>query len=253
MKRIPIDGDYVYGAISLQAHRDGIQPWRFPHSEHALYATFGEITTKADKPSGVRIRFETNSQMVELEADFDVSEEPNSYLCLSCNNEILALQKVNSNESTWRFELPESGMCAYEIWLPVFATAKLRSLCVEEGFSLMPTEDARLKWLTYGSSITLCRSSENPCLTWPSVAARKHELNLTSMGYGGECHLDSNIGRAMRDCDADIITMKLGINVYGNSSLNSRTFCAAVIGMVQIIREKHPRTPHWAYYPYLCL
>jgi len=37
--------------------------------------------------------------------------------------------------------------------------------------------------------------------------------------------------------------MKVGINIYGSGSLNERTFRAAIIGFVQIIREKHPDTP----------
>jgi hypothetical protein len=35
----------------------------------------------------------------------------------------------------------------------------------------------------------------------------------------------------------------VGINVYGASSLNLRTFRPAIIGFVQIIRERHPDVP----------
>ena len=45
-------------------------------------------------------------------------------------------------------------------------------------------EDARPKWVTYGSSITHCRTAESPSQTWPGVAARQSGLNLTCLGYG---------------------------------------------------------------------
>jgi lysophospholipase L1-like esterase len=35
----------------------------------------------------------------------------------------------------------------------------------------------------------------------------------------------------------------LGINIYGNASLNERTFAPGIIGFIKIIREKHPDTP----------
>ena len=37
--------------------------------------------------------------------------------------------------------------------------------------------------------------------------------------------------------------MKVGINIYGSDSLSVRTFQSAIIGFVQIVREKHPDTP----------
>ena len=37
--------------------------------------------------------------------------------------------------------------------------------------------------------------------------------------------------------------MKVGINIQGSQSLNARTFKAAIIGFVSIVREKHPETP----------
>ena len=37
--------------------------------------------------------------------------------------------------------------------------------------------------------------------------------------------------------------MKVGINIYGSNSLSDRTFQSAIIGFVQVVREKHPETP----------
>ena len=47
----------------------------------------------------------------------------------------------------------------------------------------------------------------------------------------------------MRDLPANIITMKLGINIMGAGSLSERSYQPAVIGIVRTVRQKHPRTP----------
>ena len=51
------------------------------------------------------------------------------------------------------------------------------------------------------------------------------------------------VARMMRDMPADFLSMKVGINIYGSGSLSERTFQSAIIGFVQIVREKHPETP----------
>ena len=114
---------------------------------------------------------------------------------------------------------------------------------MSHGASISPYADTRPGWVTYGSSITHCRTAEGPSFTWPAVAARKHGLNLTCLGYGGNCHLEPMIARMIRELPADFLSMKVGINIYGSCSLNVRTFQSAIIGFVQIVREKHPNTP----------
>ncbi|GHC04585.1 hypothetical protein GCM10007047_21790 [Cerasicoccus arenae] len=51
------------------------------------------------------------------------------------------------------------------------------------------------------------------------------------------------VARMIRDLKADIITLKLGINVYGSGSLNSRTLMHNVICFIVFVRETHQNTP----------
>ena len=80
-------------------------------------------------------------------------------------------------------------------------------------------------------------------MTWPAIVARERGLDLTCLGYGGNCHLEPMIAMMIRDLPADLISMKVGINIYGAASLSPRTFRAALIGFVRILREGHPDTP----------
>ena len=72
--------------------------------------------------------------------------------------------------------------------------------------------------------------------------ARRFDLNLLSLGFGGDCHLDPMVAMLIRDLPADYISLKLGINTVGGT-VAARTYPALVTAAVQIIREKHPHTP----------
>lgn len=67
-------------------------------------------------------------------------------------------------------------------------------------------------------------------------------LHLTSLGFGSQCHLDPMVGMVIAELPADYITLKLGINAI-SGSLTGRTYPAAAVGLVQIIRQRHPDTP----------
>ena len=73
--------------------------------------------------------------------------------------------------------------------------------------------------------------------------ARTQGSNLTSLGFGGQCHADPMVARLIRDLPADLITVKIGINIYGSNSLSRRTFRPAVLGVIATIRDGHPDVP----------
>jgi lysophospholipase L1-like esterase len=138
-------------------------------------------------------------------------------------------------------DLPR-GIKLAELWLPHDTGIDVRELAVNEGAICRPVPASGLKWVTYGSSLTHCRRAHGSARTWPGIVARRLGLDLTSLGYGGNCCLEPMVAMMIRDLRADLITLKLGINCIGGA-LAPRTFPAAVMGMVRIIREKQPETP----------
>src|SRR5690606_5273945 len=88
-----------------------------------------------------------------------------------------------------------------------------------------------------------CRAAASPTRTWPALVARELGLDLTCLGYGGQCHLDPMVARMIRDRPADVIITCLGINVYGSGTFNRRSFLPAVIGLLSTIRDGHSNAP----------
>lgn len=142
------------------------------------------------------------------------------------------------------FEGLPAGEKKLEMWLSQKAHVRLMHWLVDEGATLaLPEADTRKRWTTYGSSITQSAAAASPSMTWPAIVSRERGLNLTCLGFSGQCHLDPLVARIIRDRDADYISICAGVNIQGGSTLNARTFPAMLAGFIRIIREKHERTP----------
>ena len=130
-----------------------------------------------------------------------------------------------------------------EIYLSQQQKVALRNVSItnEADWNAYPSE--RKKWLSYGSSITQCREAESPSKTWPAITANELDLDLTCLGFSGQCQYEPMVARTIRDTPVDFISLCAGINIYGANSYNERTFQAIIIGFINIIREKQLTVP----------
>lgn len=235
---LPRDSSLAWlGTASVEHQPQGSIPWRIDHEQRMFFAP--ELVERARMPAGVRLAFRSNSTVIA--GRFRKFEEE-AALDLCCDGKWVGSVPLRDADS-FAFEELEPEDKLIELWLPQFGCFQLQALSLDAGADLRPYANKRLRWITYGSSISQCRTAPSPTQTWPALAARKYGLNLTCLGFGGQCHLDIMIARQIRDTGADLISLCLGINIYGGGSLNPRTFGPSIIGFVQIIREKHPRTP----------
>jgi lysophospholipase L1-like esterase len=87
---------------------------------------------------------------------------------------------------------------------------------------------------------------------WPVVAARRADVALDSFALAGQCQLDLFVARTIRDLPADLISLKIGINLVNADSMRERTFVPAVHGFLDTIRDRHPGTPLLVISPIIC-
>lgn len=225
------------GVVSLQRTVEWTMPWRIPYDQCGLFHDI--LVARAAMPSGVRLAFRSDTTAI---AGSIIPVPESTQIDLVCNGTVFGSFPLSGADS-FRFEGLPVGAKLIELWLPQFGEFRLKYLELEDGSEISPAEDLRSRWITYGSSITQCRTAESPSQTWPAIVARARGLNLTSLGFGGQCHLDPMVARVMRDLPADLISMCVGINIYGGAGLGPRTFRSGIIAFVQIVREKHPDTP----------
>ena len=227
------------GAISCHRTEEWTQPWRLPYDDLALFPP-DVLRERAAMAAGVRISFHSDTTTLSGRIEQAAAESPP--IDLLCDGRLHASVELAERDAFEFRDLP-AGEKLLELWLPQYTELRLRSLEVGDGASVSPFEDRRPLWTTYGSSITHCHEAASPSRTWPAIVAREHGLNLTCLGYAGQCHLDPMIARLMRDRPADFLSIKVGINIYGAASLGLRAFRPAVIGFVEILRERHADIP----------
>ena len=107
-------------------------------------------------------------------------------------------------------------------------------------------------WLHHGSSISHGSDAASPTTTWPALAASLGGVELINLGLGGSALLDPFTARALRDTPADLISVKIGINLVNADLMRLRAFTPAVHGFLDTIREGHPTTPLLVVSPILC-
>ncbi len=226
-----------HGAVSMEQTATYSRPWRILFEQRSLY--YPMLAARGATQAGVRLAFHSSTGQV---AGRILPLAENQNLDLFVDGCFVATADL-ANQTEFRFEGLGREEKLIELWLPQRGDFALEHLQIDDDATLRPYEDRRPKWITYGSSITHCGSAHSPSKTWPAIVARERSWNLTCLGYGGQCHLDIQIARMMRDMPADYLSICAGINIYGKPTLNERTFRSSLIGFVQILREKHRETP----------
>ena len=264
----------IVGALDFDERESGIAPRRLPAWTRSQVPDGMDAMLRM--PSGVRLRFNTNAKNVGLHfLASNIAPTPEERrsinLNLECQGELWSASSHAGNtiiadaeepegyrlirgkpDTVWFNDLPEDEKTC-EIWLPHNAFVELRELVVDEGKHIRPaTVDERNRWIHYGSSISHCMEAEQPAFIWPAVAAREAGVALINLGFSGQCHLDQFVARTIGDADADIISIKVGINVINMDSMKERVFVPVLHGFLDTIRERKPTTPIILISPIFC-
>jgi len=264
-----------FGALDFDERSEGVSPRRLPAWTRLQVPQ--PMDAMLRMPSGVRMAFATDAREIRLIVQttklvtppqsprpvvFDlVIDDVHVRSSASDRGNTIYLNRADPTQ----FELVrgdayevvfgglDAGHKRCEIWLPHNAYVELRALEVEAEVSVsaLPAPD-RNRWIHYGSSISHCMEAAHPTGTWPAVAARAAGMHLDSLGFGGQCHLDPFVARTIRDADADVISIKAGINVINMDSMRERVFTPALHGFLDTIREAKPDTPIVVVSPIWC-
>ena len=139
----------------------------------------------------------------------------------------------------------------YELWLPFTDAVEILALRADAPVA-PPADRGAVRWLHHGSSISHGYRAESTTGTWPVVAALATGVALTNLAFSGSAMLDPFTARTMRDQPADLISLKVGINLVNGDVMRMRTFRPAVDGFLDTIRDGHPSTPIVVVSPIFC-
>ncbi|MFE2935529.1 lipase [Streptomyces sp. NPDC059278] len=277
MRTVPMVGGPVEirGALDLETTAAGVMPRRLPAWTKEQYQN-PSVYGVTVMPSGVRLVFRTDARTLEFEVltstgrlDTDPRPRPTGMLELLVDGALAGRQQapvgnvlrmagpgavqrlVPGKPGTVRFAGLPAGMKNVELWLPQQTPTELVALRAD-GDVLAPLPDGRRRWVHHGSSISHCIEADGPTGTWPVVAAALGGVEVINLSQAGNALLDPYVARTIRDTPADLISLKVGINIVSLSAFRLRTFGPAVHGFLDTIRDGHPDTPLLLISPVSC-
>ncbi|MBP2704190.1 lipase [Microbispora sp. RL4-1S] len=271
----PVTADILRGFLDLEATAHGLLPHRLPARARRQIPD-DQLAVAEAQPSGVRLAFRTRATAIELDtlptkrvyAGFPTP--PDGMYDLLVDGRLTAQATVPGGRvrtivdmvtqaaevhegpaGTARFTDLPVGDKNVEIWLPHTEITELIALRTDAPVEPAPDSGRRV-WLHHGSSISHGSNAAHPTGTWPALAAAQGGVELVNLGFAGSALLDPFTARAMRDAPADLISVKIGINVVNGDVMRLRAFVPAVHGFLDTIREGHPATPLLVVSPILC-
>ena len=270
----PITADLLRGALDLEHTERGVLPHRLPAWARRQIPD-GQLAMAESQPSGVRLVFRTRATAVELDvvatkrAYVGVPPRPDGVYELLVDGRLAGRASVTDGDiltidmvagtaetrpgpvQTLRFTGLSGDERDVEIWLPHDETTQLVTLRTNAPIRTTPSNGRRV-WLHHGSSISHGSNATAPTGTWPAVAAALGKVELVNLGFGGGALLDPFTARTIRDTPADLISLKIGINIVNADLMRLRAFGPAVHGFLDTIREGHLTTPLLVASPIYC-
>ena len=258
----------------MERTEHGLRPHRLPAWARAQ-SSDPQLAMVEAQPSGVRISFRTRATAVELDTlatrrvYAGLPARPPGVYDLLVDGRLAGQGSVPGGNTltidmatgtidhlagpagTVSFTgLPEA-VKDVEIWLPHNEATDLVALRTDAPVT-PATVGGRPVWLHHGSSISHGSDAASPSTTWPALAAARGGVELINLGLGGSALLDPFTARTLRDTAADLISVKIGINLVNADVMRLRAFTPAVHGFLDTIRDGHPTTPLLVLSPIYC-
>lgn len=268
----PLTQDIIRGGAELEEGQRGVRVHRLPGWVRQQYPE-PQLMAMEAQPSGVRIAVRTTATRIELVSHpgrvvYLGADRPRGRIDVFVDGEPWSGDELTGGDAT-EIDLATGSMQqvpgpsyttvldglpttskAVEFWLPHNESLELVGLASDA--PLEPLERTRPLWVHHGSSISQGSNAASPSRIWPSIAARIGGVDLRNLGLGGSALIDPFMARMIRDAPADLISVKLGINVVNLDALRVRTLVPAIHGFLDTIRDGHPTTPLLLISPIFC-
>lgn len=274
MLTTPVTPTLVRGALEVEQTDRGLLPHRLPAWVRAQLPD-PQLLMAEGMPSGVRLAFRTAATVIELEAlpskrvYAGAPPRPDGTYELVVDGQVVGggsipggdvltvdmmtgrAESVEGEPGRVRWDGLATALKDVEIWLPHDETSRPIALRTDAPVAAAAPSTRRV-WVHHGSSISHGSAAERPTGTWPAHAARLAGVDLVNLGFAGSALVDPCVARTIRGIPADLVSVKLGINLVNQDLMRMRALTAAVHGFLDTIRDGHPETPLVVVSPVWC-
>jgi lysophospholipase L1-like esterase len=267
--------DAVRGARSAENH-DGVLRIARLSEDDLLQAADDGLARVSRQLSGVRLAFRTRAEWIDLDVHVTrhafaisagawrpaqlqatIAGRSIDVASIDTGTRIVVAadghrEVTPGSRTTVRLRLGETAAERdVQVWLPHGAGLDIHGARASHALEAAPLV-ANPRWVHHGSSISQCVGADTPHEVWPVIAAESLGWDVTSFGFGGQAMLDPLVARAVAETPADVVTLKLGINLVNAASMTHRTFTPALHGFLDIVRGGHPGAPIVLFSPIIC-
>ena len=263
--------DAMRGVAELRESELGFSVHRLPQWTNMYHSHDGVTEKVADNPSGVSIKLVTAAttvaltyrstrdqnladgylagpSVVSLTYRDDLGIEQHQFVAHSNGdlrvwNGMVNTGVIVGENSVAEFELPAlpaGQLREITLWLPHNCNVQLIDLTAN---APLRAAQPKTNWVHYGSSISHAQEANTPADVWPAQVARALDLDLYSLGLAGSANVEMFAARTIGDAAADLISLKIGINVVNGATMTMRTFVPAVHSFLDEVRAAHPNVP----------
>ena len=272
MSSTPLTPDLLRGVAELEPTDRGVRLHRLPSWVRQQFPD-GQLLAMESQPAGARLVLRTTATALDLvthptRVAYRGADRPRGCVDVYVNG-VLTQRDVLDHGDVVTVDLT-TGVSAYEagsshttsvsglppgtnhveIWLPHNEAVDLVELRADAPVEAGPTAGPR--WVHHGSSISQGSNAVAPSQTWPAVAARLAGADLYNLGLGGSALVDPFLARVLRDTEADVISVKIGINLVNLDAMRLRAFVPAIHGFLDTVRDGHPDVPLLLVSPIFC-
>lgn len=267
--------EMIRGAVELEHVGDGLAPRRLPAWTRQQQAdrwielwsaqTVGVHLVTVTAASSIRLVLSV-TQMIPPDRQsppFDcsvvatIAGEPVARASIGDGPVVLwkadrTWQEVDGPLSHITLELPAATEAReVHVWLPHNAATVIHE--IQSDAPLNPAiASRRSRWVHHGSSVSHCLEASDPLSPWPQIVARSLGVDLTNLAIAGNAQLDPFVARTLAAQPADVISLKLGVNIVNGDTMRRRAFVPALHGFLDLVRQGHPSTPIVVLGPIAC-
>jgi lysophospholipase L1-like esterase len=228
---------------------DGVEGVAYPRADPADSDRLPIDTwAMAGVPAGVRLELDLDEAAAGLIIDYETTTADLGYRGEGAGTEFSLWTPEREVDSvpaqlgrhTVELATPaDSGRVI--VYLPEGMKPRVTGLRTRTGTPRVPERSPA--WLCYGDSIAEGWSASGPARSWPALAARRHDLDLSNLGYAGAARGEIVSAQHLAALRADVISLSHGTNCWNRTPHSAAQIRADYEAFLEIVRSGHPTTP----------
>ena len=252
MKTVPV-GQLIPCCTScyradLQA--DALVFQRLPPLVQAIYDRAEAQRVRIQCPSGVRIRFKSNTSCLSIALRYGPAARSLFRGTLVVNGDLYPWgpdhQTPTWQDDIYRTETRQDRL--FDLWMPHLCRNDLFSFKIDDDAEILSAPTLPTRWLAFGDSITQGMTANLPTRTHTAIISLQRHYDCWNFGVGGAT-FDAALATTIPHLpDAGMITIAYGTNDF-NRAIPITEMKHALDRILAAIQQRYPRIPAYLITP----